>query len=76
MAGVVSEVGESVSDLNIGDRVYGYPSLLAGGSGSFAEFVVAPRSTVATAPKKIGVADAAALPLVGVSALQALEHTS
>lgn len=74
VAGVVAVVGESVSGLKVGDRVYGYPSLLAGGSGSFAEFVVAPVLTLAPAPKKVNFVDAAALPLVGVSALQALEQ--
>ena len=73
VAGVVAAIGESVATLKIGDRVYGYPSLLAGGSGSFADFVVAPISTLAPAPQKVDFLDAAALPLVGVSALQALE---
>jgi alcohol dehydrogenase len=71
--GVVAGVGESVSDLKVGDRIYGYGSLLSGGSGSFAEFVCALVSTVATAPQKITPAEAAALPLVGASALQAIQ---
>jgi NADPH:quinone reductase-like Zn-dependent oxidoreductase len=71
--GVVAGVGESVSDPKVGDRVYGYGSLLSGGSGSFAEFVCALVSTVATAPQKITPAEAAALPLVGASALQAIQ---
>ena len=74
VAGMVVGIGESVSGLNVGDRVYGYPSLLAGGSGSFAEFVAAPVSTVASAPQKVNSVEAAALPLVGASAVQALEQ--
>ena len=74
VAGIVTEVGESVSGLKVGDRVYGYPSLLAGGSGSFAEFVAAPITVVAPAPNKLTVVEAAALPLVGASAVQALEQ--
>jgi len=74
VAGVVAAIGESVSGLNVGDRVYGYPSLLSGGSGSFAEFVVAPASAVASAPQKVNSVEAAALPLVGASAVQALEQ--
>lgn len=73
-AGVVAEVGEGVSGVKPGDRLYGYPSLLTGGSGSFAEFVVAPASAVASAPQKVNVVEAAALPLVGASAVQALEQ--
>jgi NADPH:quinone reductase-like Zn-dependent oxidoreductase len=73
VAGRAVEVGEGVSGVKSGDRLYGYPSLLAGGSGSFAEFVVAPASAVAAAPQKTDAAAAAALPLVGASAVQALE---
>jgi alcohol dehydrogenase len=71
--GVVADAGESFSDLKVGDRVYGYGSLLSGGSGSFAEFVAALVSTVAPAPQKVKSVEAAALPLVGVSALQAIQ---
>lgn len=73
-AGVVTGVGESVSGLTVGDRVYGHPSRLAGGTGSFAEFVVAPMSTLALAPQHANLMVAAALPLVGASALEAIEQ--
>lgn len=72
--GMVAGVGGSVSGLKIGDRVYGYASLLSGGSGSFAEFVAAKPATLALAPQKAGFAEAAALPLVGASAVQAIEE--
>ncbi|MFY4730377.1 NADP-dependent oxidoreductase [Nitrospira sp. BLG_2] len=73
--GVVAALGESVSGFKVGDRVYGYASLLSGGSGSFAEFVAAKSGTLALAPRNVGVVDAAALPLVGASAVQAIgEH--
>lgn len=74
VAGVVAGVGESASGLNVGDRVYGYASLVSGGSGSFAEFVAAMISTVAPAPQKVNFVEAAALPLVGASAVQAIEQ--
>lgn len=74
VAGVVAGVGESVSGLNVGDRVYGYASLVSGGSGSFAEFVAAAISTVAPAPQKVNFIQTAALPLVGASAVQAIEQ--
>lgn len=74
VCGIVAAVGTSVSTLKVGDRVYGYASLLSGGSGSFAEFVTAKLSTVASAPKKSSVIETAALPLVGASALQAIEQ--
>ena len=74
VSGIVSEVGEFVPDLKIGDRVYGYSSLLSGGSGSFAEFAMAKASTLAHAPQQVNFVEAAALPLVGASAVQALEE--
>jgi NADPH:quinone reductase-like Zn-dependent oxidoreductase len=74
VAGVVAGVGESVAGLKVGDRVYGYPSLLAGGTGSFAQFVAAPTAAVAAAPNNLNDVESAALPLVGASAVQALEQ--
>jgi NADPH:quinone reductase-like Zn-dependent oxidoreductase len=74
VAGVVAGVGDTASGLNVGDRVYGYASLVSGGSGSFAEFVAAAISTVAPAPQTVNFIEAAALPLVGASAVQALEQ--
>jgi NADPH:quinone reductase-like Zn-dependent oxidoreductase len=74
VAGVVAGVGESASGLNVGDRVYGYAISVSGGSGSFAEFVAAMISTVAPAPQKVNFIEAAALPLVGASAVQAIEQ--
>jgi len=54
--------------------VYGYASLLSGGSGSFAEFVAGKLSTLAPMPQKGTFVEIAAIPLVGVSALQAIEQ--
>lgn len=72
--GIVAAVGTSASTLKVGDRVYGYASLLSGGSGSFAEFVSTKISTAAPAPQKGTFVEAAAFPLVGASALQAIEQ--
>ena len=74
VCGIVAAVGTSVSTLKVGDRVYGYASLVSGGSGSFAEYVAAKISTVAPAPQTGTVVETAALPLVGASALQAIEQ--
>lgn len=72
--GVVADLGESASGLKVGDRVYGYASLLSGGSGSFAEFVAAKPATLALAPRNTGFVETSALPLVGASAVQAIEE--
>lgn len=71
-AGVVAEVGRN-ADFMVGDEVYGQAILLNGGSGSFAEFVVANAVNSAKKPANIDFVGAGSLPLAGVSALQALE---
>lgn len=74
-SGVVTEVGNGVSDFTIGDEAYGQAIVVGGGSGSFAEFVSAKVESAAQKPKSVTHTEAAALPLAGVSALQALtEH--
>jgi NADPH:quinone reductase-like Zn-dependent oxidoreductase len=73
-SGVVTELGEDVKDLKVGDEVYGQANA-AGGQGSFAEFTPAAATQVALKPKSIDFVTAAAVPLVASSAYQALvEH--
>jgi alcohol dehydrogenase len=71
-SGAVAEVGEGVSGFKKGDEVYGQASITRGGSGSFAEFASAEVNTTAHKPKNASHVEAAALPLTGVSAWQAL----
>lgn len=77
-AGVITEVGEdgqpAGGDLKIGDEVYGSAIVLNGGSGSFAQFLVANSKNTARKPKSANFEEAAALPLVGTSAVQAIEE--
>ena len=74
-SGIITDVCSGFSGFTKGDEVYGQASVLGGGSGSFAEFLSVSSATVARKPKNVGHAEAAALPLAGVSALQALtEH--
>ncbi|MBI2600454.1 NADP-dependent oxidoreductase [Candidatus Daviesbacteria bacterium] len=72
-AGVILELGEGVTDLKVGDSVYGSAIVLNGGSGAFAENLAANTGNTALKPKNVDFAQAAALPLVGASAIQALE---
>lgn len=74
-SGVVADAGSGVTGFAKDDEVYGQASVLSGGSGSFAEYATADQNTIAHKPKKSTHLEAAALPLAGVSALQALvEH--
>ncbi len=72
IAGIVELIGQGVDDLKIGDIVFGSALTLAGGSGALAEFAVTPAKNLAIAPSNIDFAEAASLPLVGASAVQAL----
>jgi NADPH:quinone reductase-like Zn-dependent oxidoreductase len=73
-AGVVTEIGEDVTGIQVGDAVYGQTSSLSG-HGSFAEFTPAKTASLALMPKKLDFVQAAAVPLTAVSAYQALvEH--
>lgn len=72
-SGVVMEIGEGISEYKAGNEVFGSAIVLNGGSGSFAQFLVANTANVARKPKTVDYLQAASLPLVGSSAIQALE---
>jgi len=72
-SGVVTQLGEGVSEFKIGDEVYGQALVLNGGSGAFAEFAASNVANAAHKPKSVDHIKAASLPLVGASAIQALE---
>lgn len=73
-AGVILELGEGVIDLKVGDSVYGSAIVLNGGSGAFAQILAANTENTSLKPKNVDFAEAAALPLTGASAIQALEE--
>ncbi|MBI3341602.1 NADP-dependent oxidoreductase [Candidatus Curtissbacteria bacterium] len=72
-AGVVIGLGENVSDFTVGDEIYGQAASYAGGTGAFAQYLAGAVGKIAKKPKNINFLEAASLPLVGISALQALE---
>ncbi len=59
--------------VDTGEEVYGTAIILGGGSGSLAEFARVSTDKIAVKPKNISFEEAASLPLVGSSAIQALE---
>jgi alcohol dehydrogenase len=72
-SGVIKQLGENVpSDLKQGDEVYGQASAFSGGSGAFAELALTNPDSIAHKPKTLNHLEAAALPLVGVTAWQAI----
>lgn len=73
LAGTVDALGTDTNGFAVGDRVVGFLPFVV--DGASADYVLAPAESLAAAPTSIPLADAAALPLVGLTAWQALfEH--
>ncbi len=70
VAGVVVQVGRRVRRFKIGDKVYARPP--QDRIGSFADFISMNEDAVAIVPKKLTMEEAASIPLVGLTAWQAL----
>jgi NADPH:quinone reductase-like Zn-dependent oxidoreductase len=68
LAGVVEKVGATVRGPAVGDEVYGFAD------GAFAEFVAAPAGRLARKPSNLTFAQAAAVPLAAITALQGLRR--
>src|SRR5215216_2993007 len=70
VAGTVDALGDGVENVAVGDAVIGFLPMTA--DGASAEYAIAPAEVLAPAPASIPLADAAALPIVGLTAWQAL----
>lgn len=70
VAGTVDALGEGVDGFQVGDQVIGF--LPMDRDGAAAEFVLAPADVLTAAPRSVSLADSAALPVVGLTARQAL----
>jgi len=71
-AGTVKGVGKNVTGFRIGDRVYAYCRKPKVRFGTYAEFVTMDHAAVAPMPKNVGFAEAAGIPLAGLTAWQSL----
>ncbi|PLR81682.1 zinc-dependent alcohol dehydrogenase family protein [Bacillus sp. V33-4] len=72
VAGVVAEVGDGVTKFKAGDEVYGCAGGFKGLGGALAEFMLADVRLLAHKPKNITMEEAAAIPLVAITAWEAL----
>jgi len=68
MAGIVESVGKNVTEFEAGDAVFGEVP------GAFAEYVVVEPKKMAHKPDNISFEQAAAIPVVGFTALQGLRY--
>jgi NADPH:quinone reductase-like Zn-dependent oxidoreductase len=70
IAGVVETVGKNVTQFKAGDAVFA--ELSDHGLGGFAEYVCAPETALALKPANVSFEQAAAVPVVGFTAVQGL----
>jgi NADPH:quinone reductase len=72
VAGVIEAVGAEVNDFKTGDEVYACAGGVKGVGGALAEYMVADANLVAYKPSSLTMAEAAALPLVSITAWEGL----
>ena len=72
VAGIIAEVGEGVTDFKVGDEVYGFAGGVKDTGGALAEYMLADARLLAHKPKNLSFAEAAALPVVAITAWEAL----
>jgi NADPH:quinone reductase-like Zn-dependent oxidoreductase len=70
VSGIVTKVGSNVSKFKVGDAVYARPADYR--IGAFAEYISINEKDVARKPKNLSMEEAASIPLVGLTAWQAL----
>jgi NADPH2:quinone reductase len=74
VAGVVDSIGAGVTNLKVGDRVYAYARKEIVQWGTYAEYVVLDANAAAKIPDSLNLAQAATVPLVGLTAWQVLHR--
>ena len=73
IAGTVVELGQDITDIKKGDRVFGMVNFLGTGK-AYAEYVAAPAHHLAVIPENISFDQAAASTLAALTALQVLQN--
>ena len=73
-AGTVESLGPSVAGFKPGDEVYGCAGGLGNLPGTLAEFIAADARLIARKPKNFSMVEAAAVPLVGITAVEGLQR--
>ena len=72
VAGIIEAVGEGCDRFQVGDEVYGCAGGVKNLGGALAEYMLADADLVALKPKSISMTEAAALPLVSITAWEGL----
>lgn len=72
MAGIVEAVGKKVKNFHIGDEVFGMVGGVGNNPGTLAEYIAADADLLALKPKNISFKEAAATPLIFITAWEGL----
>ncbi|WP_068775106.1 zinc-dependent alcohol dehydrogenase family protein [Paenibacillus sp. FJAT-26967] len=72
VAGIVEAIGDGVTRFSPGDEVYGLAGGFKGFGGALAEYMLADADLVAHKPASLSMSEAAALPVVALTAWQGL----
>lgn len=72
LAGTVVEVGEAVEGFTPGQEVFGMPGGIGGAQGTMAEYIAVDARLIAVKPHTLSMREAAALPLVFITAWEGL----
>tara|TARA_E500000318_G_scaffold13398_1_gene12552 strand:+ start:1557 stop:2546 length:990 start_codon:yes stop_codon:yes gene_type:complete len=75
-AGTVEAVGDGVTEFAPGDEVYGCAGGLMDLQGTLAEYMAADARLIAHKPKSLSMREAAALPLVAITAYEGLQRAN
>jgi NADPH:quinone reductase len=76
LAGTVEKIGGGVMGFSVGDEVYGCAGGVKGQGGALAEYMAADARLLAPKPRNLTMHEAAALPLVAITAWDALERSA
>lgn len=72
LAGTIEAVGAGVTEFSVGDDVYGFTGGIGGLQGSLAEYAAVDARLIARKPDNLTMREAAALPLVFITAWEGL----
>lgn len=75
-SGEIAEVAPDVKNWQVGTKVMAYTRLPKVHAGSYAEYICLPQEYLANVPSNISLEQAAAIPLVGLTAYQALHRVT
>lgn len=73
-AGEVAALGAGVTRFKVGDEVFGCAGGVKGRGGALAEYIAADQELIAIRPRNVSMREAAALPLVSITATNLIER--